>query len=69
MTHEEYKNTLFKKKQISYEMKRMQSRSHQLGTHEVKKISRSCFDGKGYVLEYILDNEIKTLLCRSKDIT
>ena len=69
MTHEEYKNTLFKKKQISYEMKRMQSRSHQLGTYGVKKISRSCFDGKWYVLEYLLDNEIKTLLCRSKDIT
>ena len=49
--HEEYKNTLVKKEQIWYEMKRLQNRSHQLGTYEANELSLSCFDIKPYILD------------------
>ena len=65
MMHEEYKNTLVKKEQIWYKMKRLQNRSHQLGTYEANELSLSCFDIK----PYILDNGIKTLSCGHKDIS
>ena len=32
-------------------MKRIQSKKHKLGTHEIDKISLSCFDNKRYVLD------------------
>ena len=32
-------------------MKRIQSKQHKLGTHEIDKISLSCFDDKGFVLD------------------
>ena len=32
-------------------MKRIQSKKHKLGTHEIDKISLSCFDDKRYVLD------------------
>ena len=31
-------------------MKRIQSKKHELGTHEIDKKSLSCFDDKRYVL-------------------
>lgn len=34
--HEEYKNTLFQKKQVRPKKKRIQSNSHTLGTYDVK---------------------------------
>ena len=32
-------------------MKRIQSKKHKLGTHEIDKIFLSCFDDKRYVLD------------------
>ena len=31
-------------------MRKIQSKKHKLGTHEISKISLSCFDDKRYVL-------------------
>ena len=39
-------------------MKRIQSKKHKLGTHEIDKISLSCFDNK----RYVLDDRICTLV-------
>ena len=38
-------------------MKRIQSKSHKLGTYEIDKISLSCFDDK----RYVLDDRTRTL--------
>ena len=43
--HEDYKNSLFTKKQI-YKMKTIRSDDHQLGSCELNKVSLSCFDNK-----------------------
>ena len=51
------KDVLLNKKIIRHKMKRIQSRKHKLGTHEVDKISLSCFDDK----RYVLDDGIHTL--------
>ena len=44
-------------------MRRIQSQKHKSGTYELDKISWSCFDNKGYVL----DDEIYTLAYFNKD--
>ena len=44
-------------------MKRIQSKKHKLGTYEIGKISLSCFDDKGYVL----DDRISALTYFCKD--
>ena len=49
--HKEFVDVLFNKKIISYDMKRIQSKLHKIGTYDVCKISLSCFDNKRYVLE------------------
>ena len=36
---------------IRHKMKRIQSKKHKLGTHEIDKISLLCFDDKRYVLD------------------
>ena len=46
-----FKGVLFGKKTIRHKMKRIQSKKHKLGTHEIDKISSSCFDNKRYVLD------------------
>ena len=55
ITHKEYENILFEKKQMRHNTKRMQSKSHQLGTNklviEAINISSSCFDAKRYALD------------------
>ena len=56
MMHEEYKNKLSKKKQIRHGMKRMQSKSHQLRKFQFNKISLSCFDDEGCVLDDRIKN-------------
>ena len=33
-------------------MKRIQSKIHKIGTYDVFKISLSCFDDKGYILNH-----------------
>ena len=36
---------------MRHNIKRIQVKSHQLGTYEVNEISISCFDGEQYILE------------------
>ena len=49
--HEEYVDVLFNKKVVRHNMKRIQSKLHEIGTYDVFKISLSCFDDKRYVLD------------------
>ena len=44
-------------------MKRIPGKKHKIGTHEIDKISLSCFDDKTFVLDY----EIHTLAYFHKD--
>ena len=46
LRHKEYHNVLFNKKVIRHNMKRIQSKSHEVGTYNVFKILLSCFDNK-----------------------
>ena len=48
---DEYKNILFNKKIIRHIMRRTQSKKHKIETHEVNKISLSCFDDKRFILD------------------
>ena len=54
--HEDYKQTLFNKKQMYHTMKTIRSNHHQLGSYELNKVSLSCFDDK----RLLLDNGIKS---------
>ena len=62
--HEEYVDVLFNKKVVRHNMKRIQSKVHEIGTYDVFKISLSCFDDK----RYVLDDGINTLAYFHKDI-
>ena len=46
----------FDKKIIRHNMKRIQSKLHELGTYDVFKISLSCFDDKRHVLNDGVNN-------------
>ena len=46
----ENKSILFNKKVIRHKMRKIQSKKHKIGTHEVNKIPLSCFDDKRYIL-------------------
>ena len=59
-----FKDTLFNKKIIRYKMRRIQSKRHKMGTHEINKISLSCFDDK----RLVLNNGIYTLAYFYKDL-
>ena len=48
--HEDYRKVLFNNEQIYHTMKTIRSQNHQLGSFEINKISLSCFDDKGYIL-------------------
>ena len=47
--HENYKDTLFNKKQMRHTMRLIKSEKHQLGSYELNKTSLSCFDDKRYI--------------------
>ena len=49
ITHDNYKNTLFDKKQMNHKMKTIRSENHELGSYEINKVSLSCFDDKRYI--------------------
>ena len=66
MTREEYNNMFIEKKQMRHKMKRIQSRSHQLGADEGGKIFLLCFDDKQYIL---LNDGIKALAYGHKVIS
>ena len=51
ITHENYKETLFDKKQIHHKMKTIRSENHELSSYEINKVSLSCFDDKIYIHE------------------
>ena len=51
ITHENYKDTLFNKKQLHHKMKTIRSENHELNSYEINKVSLSCFDDKRYILE------------------
>ena len=53
----EFKDTLFTKKVLRHKIKRIQSKKHKLGIHEINKKSLSCFDDK----RFVLDDGIHTL--------
>jgi len=50
ITHEDYKNTLFKNDQIYHKIKTIRSNQHQLGSYELNEMSLSCFDDKRFIL-------------------
>ena len=47
ITHENYKDTLFNKKQLHHKMKTIRSENHELNSYEINKVSLSCFDEDG----------------------
>ena len=49
ISHENYKETLFKNQQMHHKMKTIRSNAHQLYSHEINKVSLSCFDDKRYI--------------------
>lgn len=49
--HENYKQTLFEKKQLHHKMKTIRSQNHIISSSCINKISLSCFDDKRYILE------------------
>ena len=62
--HDEFKNTLIKKKVIRHNMKGIKLFNHRTYTYESNKMSLSAFDGK----RYILDDGIHTLAYGHQDI-
>ena len=49
ISHNEYKDVLLGNNCILHSMNRIQSKIHRIGTHEINKISLSCFDNKIYI--------------------
>ena len=47
--HDNYKDTLFNKKQMRHTMRLIKSEKHQIGSYVLDKISLSCFDDKRYI--------------------
>ena len=47
--HNEYKDVLLKNEYLRHSMNRIQSKDHRIGTHEINKISLSCFDSKIHI--------------------
>ena len=64
LRHEEYLDVLFNKKVVRHNMKRIQSKLHEVGTYDVYKISLNCFGDK----RYVLNDGINTLAYFHKDI-
>ena len=64
MNHKEYIDILFEKKQIKYEMKKIQNKSHRIYMNNINKMSLSCFHDK----KYILEDGIKTLAYWNEDV-
>ena len=64
LRHGEYVDVSFIKKVVRHNMKRKQSKLHDIGTYDVFKISLSCFDDK----RYVRDDGINTLSYFHKEI-
>ena len=50
INHENYKDTLFNKRQLYHSMKTIRSENHLLGSYEINKVSLSCFDDRRFIL-------------------
>ena len=50
ISYGEYKDVLLNHKYLTHSMKRIQSKSHKIGTNEINKISLSWFDYEIYLL-------------------
>ena len=59
----EFKDVLFNEKNIRHKMRRIQTKTHKIGTYEIDKISLSCFDDK----RFVLDDEIQSSTYFHKD--
>ena len=62
--HKEFVDVLFNKNVVRHNMKRIQSKLHELGTYDVYKISLYCFDDN----RYVLNDGVSTLVYFHKDI-
>ena len=62
--HREFVDVLFNKKVIRYNINRIESELHRIGTYDACKISLSCLDDK----RYVLDDGVNTLPYFHKDI-
>ena len=62
--HNEYVECLFNEKVVRHNMKRIQSKLHEISTYDVFKISLSCFDDE----RYVLDDGVNTLVYFHKGI-
>ena len=60
----ELKDTLFNKKLIRDEMRRIQRKKHKMGTYKINNISLSVFDDK----RFVLNDGIDTLAYFHKDL-
>ena len=60
----ELKDTLFNKKLIRLEMRRIQRKKHKMGTYKINNISLSVFDDK----RFVLNDGIDTLAYFHKDL-
>ena len=49
-----FKDTLFNKKIIRHDMRRIQGKKHKIGTDKIYKISLSVFDDKRFVLNNVM---------------
>ena len=49
-----FKDTLFNKKIIRHDMRRIQGKKHKIGTDKINKISLSVFDDKRFVLNNVM---------------
>ena len=47
--HEEYKDTLMNKKQMTHKMNTIRSECHQIGSYKLNKMFLSYFDDKRYI--------------------
>ena len=48
-SYNEYKDVLLNNSCLRDSMNKIQSKDHSTGTHEITKISQSCFDDKVYI--------------------
>ena len=60
----EYEDNLLNKKVIRHEIKRIQSKKHEIGIYEIKKISLLFFNDK----KFVLNSGIHTLTYFHKDL-
>jgi hypothetical protein len=51
LTHENFKNVINTKGRMRHNMNTIRSMKHTIGTHEMRKVTLSCFDDKRYLLE------------------